>query len=796
MASNGAAMVLMAPSSGGGFQQTGTVDWGDLAKSTVSLSIDILSRISSGRLDPYTILVGQNLMNSQFRIDNDGRMRLSKAVKDLGVYKGFSEALWFGFGINSPLRALAGREEGMILCGICGALSEGYRVDSSAMILQSMVTLTKAPEHLMPSVLQWQELVRTCSGFLARTSFPTVLDGFIRLIDIIDPRDERYAPGPLDVADVLHGMASITRGEIQSITIKGGRHVAFLAALAEWLFSLTVCITKADGQLLYCKSPSTLGIQVNIILTHFAATDPNSIERVANTYILDNPSELFKQIPSKIYGRVPWDQALSLAFGHDFQRLLDPTLANHYATALGSAFAALRLTKNLGKQNITDTTYVKPKYRPRQFYPMSISAQDLANFMCTCFPELAGLRDSTIEAAANTDMAQIIESWDKSIEVLEKSCGCRSQEPTQHRVHIYCLSGLVDTVLRLIVSLFNVDYPPDLYPHRSGLITTYYECGGKSCPMSQTTAPRARRSSEPESKITCDLFWRLGKLNDTKLVDKRLWNQFLLFEDAFRIFADDDAIQPVSDASAQCANGICVWSSILGGVTGQDAVFGRVKVMPGQIEYHRRPYNLIQDPHIAVSYPDNDFDMSRLTEYSHSVLLLQERIGFLNATLTFGPSHLGPVSSERKKDLRFHIAPVTLMRFVENGRGVVHCDGRGCQQKRVPYEIGENDPLGVSKFLLELKVSNNDSQGTNEYKQVFVIFGPLETRVAFASTVDEDESRWIWRENECFDCCVRSLVKLTMRTKNGILIPSQNLLLFSPTPPSISTSLISKNSGN
>ncbi|KAF3913216.1 hypothetical protein AA313_de0207092 [Arthrobotrys entomopaga] len=727
-------------------------------------------------------------MNSLFKIDKDGRKKLTDAVKALGVYKGFSEALWFGFGINNPLRSLASSEEGMILCGVCGALGECYGVENSADILQGMVVLTKAPEHIMPSLLQWQDLVKTCSGFLARTSFPKTLDGFIRLTDI-PGRKLRGEPSPIDMADVLHGLASVTRGEIHSITVKGGVHVGFLAAVAEWLFSLTVCITRSDGQLLYCKSTSPQTIQVNIICTDFATADPKSLERVANTYILAGPSDIFKGLPAHISGRVPWDEALSLTFGHDFQSLLDPKLADHVAIVLGSALAAINLTKTLENPDITEAIFRNDYYKPRQFYPISVSAQDLVSFMCNCFPELDGLKQSAMMAAMGTELTLVLESWNKSFEVIEKACTCRSELPygidCVTKGGMYCLCGLVFTMLRLTVSLFNVDSPPDLYPLRSGLLWIYSICGGKSCPKPQASS--SPKSSDVGSQTTRQLFRCFGRLNDNRYLianERKPWNQALLFEDALRIFATDYAT-PLTDVSAQCAYGICVWNTMLGGTTGQDAVFGRIKVIPGQIEYHMRPYTAIEDR--TLRRPNDDQDMSRLTEYNHDILLMQEQIGSLRVTFAFGTSNLRPVSSlEHKMDLRFHIAPVELVGFLEKGRGLVYCDGWSCKGERATYEMDTSNTLsGASKYLLELKVkvTNDKKQETDQVYRVTVIFGSIETRAAFASTVDEGASRWLWRENECFDCCLRALVRLIECTDVHTLRFIKNLFLFSPNAP-------------
>jgi hypothetical protein len=91
-------MVLSA--GGGNFAQQGSVDWVALSGSTLSFSIDVLSRFSKAGVEMITVAVGQAMCGS-FNIPAAGQKRLQEAIARLKAFSSYGKILWFGFGVKS-----------------------------------------------------------------------------------------------------------------------------------------------------------------------------------------------------------------------------------------------------------------------------------------------------------------------------------------------------------------------------------------------------------------------------------------------------------------------------------------------------------------------------------------------------------------------------------------------------------------------------------------------------------------------------------------------------------------------
>ncbi|KAF3906638.1 hypothetical protein ABW20_dc0109322 [Dactylellina cionopaga] len=645
-----------------GFAQTGNFNWLEFLGSSVS-----------------------------FQIEQVTRARLGSVVEKLESYKGFGDLLWYGFGIDNPIRKLNDTEPGMVLCGLCGALAECYEEKYCAHILNELTELLSPPEDRTPSLLQWEEVARTCSGFLARTGFANLVDDFIRLSDpyVAKPFKTTRAA---DMADALFAIAAITRGELQSITIKGNHHAALLAAVAEWLFSLSICIMADTGELLYPKDPSfERNAQVTIIFTALEANA--AVERIANTYILSEPTEIFQPLKTQTTGRVLWDQALTLTFGPDFEELLTGKLVKQFAAVLRYVAATLDVIHMIPEAKLHEESY-----RPNQKASTRVSAQELVGFMCTCFPELEPLQKRIYNASARTDVHKISTEYMKNIASIRKECACQvCREPKTKEANDrqFCLEGLVATVLRLSVSLSNIEYPPDLLPRRSGLLLFYQR--RFDAYISKNQGFNIRRSARDVVVCIKSLYCHVERRN--KDCDP-------LIQDALIIFGSglpDSKTQALDvPYSAAAVNGICAWSSILCGISESEEISGRVHVAPGRIEYKKRSHTLIRDQILEAPLYGPD-QRDRLNEYNRPSMLIQETVDalYIAFTLYANPLRQSTVVTQKQR-LDFRFGPAQLLRFVEMGRGLVKCNISNCGRK---VEYVEKEGGDSWKEIQSLRVS-------------------------------------------------------------------------------------------
>ncbi|KAL2839663.1 hypothetical protein BJY01DRAFT_250392 [Aspergillus pseudoustus] len=331
---------LIPSQTGPVFSQQGTVDWTQLAKSSVALSLEILSRLSQAGVEPLTLAVGQAIF-SQFLLPASTQQKIQTTLEGLKPLSSYSNVLWFGFGIKHVVRLLVESEQGTTCVALCGALSVSYDKFYCAQVLRSMTKIQAAPGNLSPSITQWSNLVDTCSGTLLSSDFPNLVEGFARLWYNATGQDvwkRRGATSPQALGEALSTLAAVSSGALQSATFVGGADCAWIAAVAEWVLCLRVEVHDAStGDCLYLKhgQPGHMAAQVNILR---AFDTQSSMARVRDTTcFLASGNEIFHTDPDmgdKFFGggRSTWDSILSDTFSPQSLSILA-------SAEVGSAFA-------------------------------------------------------------------------------------------------------------------------------------------------------------------------------------------------------------------------------------------------------------------------------------------------------------------------------------------------------------------------------------------------------------------------------------------------------------------------
>jgi len=237
------------------FQQQGQFDWFSLAKSSMTWTVGIISRLSAAGVDPYTVIVGQNVCKL-FRLAAVGRKNLAEALMELKSFTSWGDTIWFGIGARHLVRDLAVTEQGKLCAGICAALSSCYTETISAEILAELVGISNAPVELTPSILEWSNLVHACNGLLHASTFPVHAERLMSLFPNNRPfsTTERSGPEcstPSSIAQALLAIGDVSRDAVVGITISGGADAGWLAAVAEWFFGLQIRILDTWGNELY-----------------------------------------------------------------------------------------------------------------------------------------------------------------------------------------------------------------------------------------------------------------------------------------------------------------------------------------------------------------------------------------------------------------------------------------------------------------------------------------------------------------------------------------------------------------
>ena len=329
----------------------------DISKMPVQTTLGILSRYSSARVNPYTALVGE-LLCQRFQLTAIGRRNLEKAVAGLRVVESLGDTLEFGFGVEDVVRTMAKTERGCICLALCAALKECYSEDVAVEVLLELARLINVDGQYMPSSQSWKDLLSACTGTLSASKFPYLAEHLMQL-----PKDglrlgsydsttvsmsSRGCSRPGSIAKALFGLARITQGELQAVTLYGGSDAGWLAAFAEWLLDLKVMISNFDRALYYING-DVEKIQVHIVMRKKSDEISPDILASETTFVLNDISQVFQREARSpdaavVSGRLEWKHALSSAFLSDFKRLME--IPQILGECIGSA---ARLLKGLNQ---------------------------------------------------------------------------------------------------------------------------------------------------------------------------------------------------------------------------------------------------------------------------------------------------------------------------------------------------------------------------------------------------------------------------------------------------------------
>ena len=236
------------------FQQQGTVDWVELSGRSVQFSVAVLSRLSKAGIDPFTLQVGRAIC-ANFSLHPVAQGRISDAILALRKFGSYGDIIWFGFGVKHVVTDLAETEEGLTLVAICAALSTTYDSMYGARVLRELCGLCKAPQSFSPAIRQWKTLVELCAGILTSGHFNIVLDGFRRLVsggrNAPELEANRCPTTYFALAEAILTIAQVTSKRLAGATLTGGLDCMWLAAVAEWVFSLDVIIYNSAAAPLY-----------------------------------------------------------------------------------------------------------------------------------------------------------------------------------------------------------------------------------------------------------------------------------------------------------------------------------------------------------------------------------------------------------------------------------------------------------------------------------------------------------------------------------------------------------------
>lgn len=571
------------------FTSTGSVSWTDLASKTIKFSVDVLSRVAAAGVNPYTIIVGQQLAK-KFRLGREGQEHISNAISTLQGAQSWGKLLWFGFGVKSIVHDLGQSDEGCWLLSVCAALAETYSETYAAQVIHEMVRTLDPPEQFTPSVREWLAIVHSCSGVFARSKFPTMValctKSAERLLPEAAHNSRGTAAGAEELAEVLMALGRISKGELQSIQVLGDRSTAWVMAYAMYFLDLKVSMIAGDGKDLLLSHRKHEDAQVMLVVA--STTSPNSSSTnlaLKNwTYSLTEGIESFMSATPAVVGnsgRIPWSSCLSSAFGSQIEKF-----SREACTVSGMVGCILRCFVSVADGEYALLEPNRYPLRPFNLHALfgqhgSSLVNNFTHAVREWFPELR-LDQGAIRAAYGLPNSEdALQKWSELRSKLQDCCACNRCVRTMGE-NTHCLVVILVLITEVSLLLMNTDVPQDLFPTHRGMHILYDSTIAGGIP-------------EPRQPCYLNLEEVFENLERNSSPASRMERVMFLFTGDAKIFSGFVTLRAMKIISAVAKAGICVYFGILECLTLDAVRTMRLHIRPGKIDKCGKLFDKIHD---------------------------------------------------------------------------------------------------------------------------------------------------------------------------------------------------------
>ena len=650
--------LVPSETSSAGFKQTGTVNWTDLSTRTVEFAFGALTRYSKAGVDTATVAVGQTICLS-FKMPPEIKKKVIDHIQALPHISMYGRVVRFGFGLQHVLQDLCERDTGITCACLCGCLKENYDSFYGAQVLRLMCRNQNVPEDMLPGTQRWIALLKTCAGLFAATDFPKLVYG---LTQFVHPRTrygvaELGATEPESLAKAILALAKVSTGDLESCTFSGGIDCAWLGAVANFLFGLSVSVKQADGVVPFQTDTGrrlfTGESQVTILQIE---ADMPSAEIVKRSVFLPSGQTMFRESVlgkrgvSQFEMRAQWDTILRDAFGPAIEDLLKNETRESFVKLM--TFSARRVPE-ADNYNSFDSTKYKYEWPDLRYGSHAPRGDSLLDFAFSRLPELRpALEESPYRRIG--DISELMAVG--LVQKIQKSCACPACSGRKVDIRSFtCLLGVAGAIIRF-VGLLSIAKVQDLLPTPFGLRQLYEN----SKPINRDiSSERARWEHK----------WPLRMSN--------------VLREIFMLFSTPGSFKLIDGAGesrlALASEGVCCFYGFAADIRCNPSDAAKVYVMPGHIEHAGAMYERIEDMRIENERWQG-FTRPLVREYGFYVSETMDS-NTLQVACTPRPKEPGPSTI-------FQAGRIVLWAY--------SCRllyGRGCsQQLLLPDYIGYQDP--------------------------------------------------------------------------------------------------------
>ena len=381
-------------------------------------------------------------------------------------------------------------ENGYSCIALCGALSAICgNLEAAAVILTEFADIKGAPQYLRPSLQQWHDMLKSCSGSLITTKFECIANQYMLLSGTWRKRGLTTIGEPRDVALALDVIGRLSRGEIAAITLAGGEICGWLAAFAHVFLDLEIELQDSDKNVVMKTVADNKRVHIIVL---FGQVKSHDVQVSSTSYYIRGVQTFMKPSYLLQTGRVPWDEIIQRTFGSLGTKLLEAR--RPFGTMIGSAariFAAVAhndkaLTSFLSRKlpKVMEGITLPEFYRNWIGYNMESFGRGYVNFAIERFHELKDLRD-TIEPCLGYRVHKALADYSAASLKLMQICSCdfcEQEEMPGRRASdssdcIYCLG---EFVIILLWQLSLIDVNTMIQPTQQGLEKLFHMW---SCPF-------------------------------------------------------------------------------------------------------------------------------------------------------------------------------------------------------------------------------------------------------------------------------------------------------------------------
>lgn len=759
----------VANASGDSFAQQGSLDWVGLSRSSVAFTVDILGRYMAAGVQPFTIMVGQELAKN-LRLSATGQDNIHNALNSLQSYRGLGDVIWFGFGLRSLVRTLGSTTEGKGLVALCAALGESFHEDFAASVLHSMTASYSPPSGFMPSLKEWQTLVKACTGVLAHSKFPILVDSFTRLCPKQRQLQQKLharrsgqiadvsCPDPSDLSVTLLALGMLSRNRYQEVTIKGGVGTGWLAAMGEWLYGFSVSIIDAKGMTIYQTTDSVSRSGLTIQLDVDSAPAPTATRDLtlavsSTTFSLRDRPGIMKLLsisdPPFYGGRLPWEECFREAFGLEFAELMQ--LKKTFSTGFG---CAARIFTGIMKFEAPGVDLYHATQH-KHYFTESGGRGFIRNSL-ELFPELQSFAHITYAQLDRTFKEAQIE-YIRAIFEIRMICRCSCCVPhvDSASTNSFCKLAIFESIIIICQILSATVMTTKMGLRRDGLTWVYHNAHN-------AIADTPKRCGTPGQDLIRQT--EINRIVNPAFVDNDFLGCMMLF--AGRKTSDEDGVNAFSHG------GVCSFYSVLQEFVLDREVLGRISIIPGHIEWDGTSYPCIRDRFNISSMPGPVLSIQPMITVNLGVT---QQVKSLQIEFQFGLGNNSIASA-------LAVGPASLITAVLKARGTAAL----CQRSSAPcitttfeMELGQeswniSDPPRLAPCLevkLRYEVRENESSqetpwglrltesGKREYFFSLGVLSPkYNTDIAKAAAIivaTHLKKDVVLADSQCYTCCIQ-----------------------------------------